>query len=86
MEFEYNDKTKLALDKLDSFMDQYIYPNEAEFYRQHDAMEDRWDTPAMMEELKEKARAAGLWNLFLPHSDRGKGGLAVRTTTVRKAW
>jgi acyl-CoA dehydrogenase len=73
MEFEYNDKTKLALEKLQSFMDQYIYPNEAEYYRQHDALEDRWDTPAMMEELKEKARAAGLWNLFLPHSDRGPG-------------
>jgi len=73
MEFEYNDKTKLALEKLQSFMDQYIYPNEAEFYRQHDALADRWDTPAMMEELKEKARAAGLWNLFLPHSDRGPG-------------
>ncbi|MGH0030418.1 MAG: acyl-CoA dehydrogenase family protein [Myxococcota bacterium] len=73
MEFEYNDKTKLALEKLQSFMDQYIYPNEEEYYRQHEALEDRWDTPPLMEELKEKARAAGLWNLFLPHSDRGPG-------------
>jgi acyl-CoA dehydrogenase len=73
MDFEYNDKTKLALDRLQGFMDQYIYPNEAEYYRQHEALADRWDTPPMLEELKEKARAAGLWNLFLPHSERGPG-------------
>ena len=73
MDFDYNDKTKLALDRLQGFMDQYIYPNEAEYYRQHDAQASRWDTPPMMEELKEKARAAGLWNLFLPHSERGPG-------------
>jgi acyl-CoA dehydrogenase len=72
-EFEYNDKTKLALEKLQAFMDQYVLTNEAEYYLQHDALADRWDTPALMEELKEKARAAGLWNLFLPHSERGPG-------------
>jgi acyl-CoA dehydrogenase len=73
MDFDYNDKTRLALDELQSFMDQHVLPNEAEYYRQHDALEDRWETPKLMEELKEKARAAGLWNLFLPHSDRGPG-------------
>ena len=45
------------------FMDDHVYPNEAEYYRQHDALADRWETPAMMEELKEKARAAGAWRL-----------------------
>ena len=73
MDFEYNDRTRLALDKLQSFMDEHIYPNEAEYYRLHEAQEDRWQTPELMEPLKEKARAAGLWNLFLPHSDRGPG-------------
>jgi alkylation response protein AidB-like acyl-CoA dehydrogenase len=73
MDFDYNDKTKLALDRLQGFMDQYIYPNEAEYYRQHEALPDRWDTPPLLDELKEKARAAGLWNLFLPHSERGPG-------------
>jgi len=73
MEFEYNDKTNLALDRLQAFMDEHIYPNEEAFYRQHDEQEDRWQTPPMMEELKERAREAGLWNLFLPHSDRGPG-------------
>ncbi len=73
MDFEYNDKCQLALSKLNDFMDEYIYPNEVAYYRQHDELEDRWQTPPLMEELKEKARAAGLWNLFLPHSDRGPG-------------
>jgi acyl-CoA dehydrogenase len=73
MEFEYNDKTKLALDRLQAFMDEHIYPNEEAYYRQHDELADRWQTPPLMEELKEKAREAGLWNLFLPHSERGPG-------------
>ena len=73
MDFEYNDKTKLALDRLQAFMDEHIHPNEEAYYRQHDELEDRWHTPPMMDELKERAREAGLWNLFLPHSDRGPG-------------
>ena len=73
MDFEYNDKTKHALAKLREFMDEHIYPNEDAYYEQHAAQADRWQTPALMETLKEKARAAGLWNLFLPHSERGAG-------------
>ena len=73
MDFEYNEKCKLALSKLGAFMDEYIYPNEVAYHQQHDQLPDRWQTPPMMEELKAKARAAGLWNLFLPHSDRGPG-------------
>lgn len=73
MDFEFNDKTRLALTQLSAFMDEHIYPNEAAYYQQHDALEDRWQTPPMMEELKARAREAGLWNLFLPHSERGAG-------------
>ncbi len=73
MEFAYNDKTKFALEKLQSFMDEHIYPNEEAYYQQHEALEDRWQTPPLMEELKAKAKAAGLWNLFLPESERGAG-------------
>ena len=73
MQFEFNDKTKLALNKLQSFMDDHIHPNEEAYYRQHSELEDRWSSPPMLEELKAKAREAGLWNLFLPHSERGAG-------------
>jgi acyl-CoA dehydrogenase len=58
-------------DKLAAFCDLHIYPNEARF---HDEIQkQRWQVPAVVEELKTKARADGLWNLFLPESDRGAG-------------
>ena len=73
MDFEYSEKCQHALTELRAFMNEHIYPNEEAYYRQHDELGDRWQIPPMMEELKEKAREAGLWNLFLPHSDRGPG-------------
>lgn len=73
MDFEYDDKTKFALDRLCKFMDEHIYPIENDYWAEHAALPDRWQTPPRMEGLKEKAREAGLWNLFLPHSERGAG-------------
>ncbi len=48
-------------------MDEHVYPNEAEFHRQV-AEGDRWQPTPIVETLKARARAAGLWNLFLPAS------------------
>ena len=74
MDFAYSDKTRFALDRLEAFMDEHIYPNEATYYEQLASFgADRWRIPPILEELKEKARAAGLWNLFLPESDHGAG-------------
>ncbi len=74
MDFAYNEKTQFALAKLQQFMDAHVYPNEETYHRQHQAFgADRFRIPAILDELKEKARAAGLWNLFLPHSERGAG-------------
>jgi acyl-CoA dehydrogenase len=73
MDFTYSDKTKALIDRVQAFMDEHIYPNEHAFYAQHDALEDRWDIPPMLDELKTKAKEAGLWNLFLPESERGAG-------------
>ena len=67
MNFEHSDKTKELMRRVDAFMREHIYPVE----RQHqDFVEDptnRWVQPPFVEALKAKARAAGLWNLFLPH-------------------
>jgi len=49
-----------------AFMDEHIYPNETAYHEQLNAMDNRFQTVLLMEELKEKARAAGLWNLFVP--------------------
>src|SRR6478735_3847075 len=58
--------------KLENFMDRHIYPNEERFYDQLQAGE-RWQPPPVLEVLKARARAAGLWNLFLPESEHGAG-------------
>ena len=73
MHFEYSDKVKALMKKLQAFMDEHVYPNEATYQRQLDEGASRWDIPPIMEELKDKAKAAGLWNLFLPESERGAG-------------
>lgn len=71
MDFEYSAKTKDLLARLNGFMDEHVYPNER---RYHDEVEtDRWGHPPVLEELKAKAKAAGLWNLFLPESHHGAG-------------
>jgi acyl-CoA dehydrogenase len=58
--------------RLTAFMDEHIYPNEETFRRQI-AEGDRWQPVPIVEELKTKALAAGLWNLFLPESEYGAG-------------
>lgn len=54
------------------FMDEHVYPNEAAF-QAHAQSQQRWEHPPLQHDLKEKAKAAGLWNLFLPDSERGAG-------------
>jgi acyl-CoA dehydrogenase len=73
MDFTYSDKTKALIDRVQDFMERYIYPNEGAFYAQHEALPDRWDVPPILEELKTKAKEADLWNLFLPESEQGAG-------------
>ncbi|MGH8455626.1 MAG: acyl-CoA dehydrogenase [Stenotrophobium sp.] len=70
MDFEYSQKTKDLMARLNAFMDQHVYPNENKFLEEV-AEGDRWQPTRIMEELKAKAKAAGLWNLFLPESERG---------------
>ena len=72
MNFEYSDKVKGLERELKAFMDEHIYPNERTYHEQV-REGDRWQPVAIIEELKKKARAAGLWNLFLPESEYGAG-------------
>jgi acyl-CoA dehydrogenase len=69
--FEPTARTRELRDRLIAFCDAHVYPNESLFHEQIDR--ERWQVAPIVEELKVKARAAGLWNLFLPHSDRGAG-------------
>ena len=72
MHFEYTDRVKALQKKLLAFMDEHIYPNERVYHEQINEG-DRWQPTAIIEELKPKARAAGLWNLFLPENPYGEG-------------
>jgi acyl-CoA dehydrogenase len=71
MNFDYSAKVKDLQSQVQAFMDEHIYPNEKLYYDQ--IAEDRWRPVPIIEQLKPKARAAGLWNLFLPESDQGAG-------------
>jgi acyl-CoA dehydrogenase len=72
MEFEHSAKVKDLQARLSAFMDAHVYPNEKRF-RDEIAEGDRWQPTPVIEDLKVKARAAGLWNLFLPESEYGAG-------------
>src|SRR5215203_6038725 len=73
VDFEFSEKTRGFRARVEEFMDELVYPNEAKFHEQLGAAGSRWSMPRVMEELKEEAKARGLWNLFLPDSDLGAG-------------
>ena len=72
MDFDYSPRVVELQGWLRAFMDAHVYPNEQRFDEEV-AQGDRWQPTHLIEELKAKAKAAGLWNLFLPASDRGAG-------------
>jgi acyl-CoA dehydrogenase len=80
MEFEYSDRCKALQEKLLAFMDEHIYPNEKAYKQEIDRngqeKGNRWLPTTIIEDLKPKARALGLWNLFLPKSVRAPEGLS----------
>lgn len=72
-------KTRDLVDRLKTFFDQHIYPNEARYHQEMDAFRRQgnpWQVSPLIEELKPLARAAGLWNMFLPHEHRGVPGIS----------
>ena len=73
MDFEHNEKTADLIDRLEAFMDEHVYPNQATFLQQVEAMGDDWTPVPVIESLKPIAKQAGLWNLFLPNSELGAG-------------
>jgi len=79
MDFAYSDKVKSLQSRLARFMDEHVYPNERRFHDEVEANRAKgnpWVPTKLIEELKPRARAEGLWNLFLPRSQRAPEGLA----------
>jgi acyl-CoA dehydrogenase len=71
MNFDFSEKTKSLQGRLQAFMDEHIYPNEQRL--EAEIERNRWKPSEIIEALKPKARAAGLWNLFLPDDENGAG-------------
>ncbi len=76
MDFGYSQKTQALRERVGAFMQEHVYPAEARYWAEiqaNTAAGKRWTPLQTIEELKPKARAAGLWNLFLPPSAEGAG-------------
>ena len=73
MQFEYSPLVKDLSARLERFMQEHVYPAEKHYQEQLGNAANPWSTPPLMQTLKQKARAEGLWNLFLPHREDGSG-------------
>jgi acyl-CoA dehydrogenase len=79
MDFAYSDRVEALQSRLERFMAEHVYPNERRFHEEVEANRAKgnpWVPTKLIEELKPKARAEGLWNLFLPRSPRAPEGLS----------
>ena len=68
MHFDFSSRTQEYIKRVSDFMDKHVYPNVETYDRQHEEAEDRWAIPPILEEIKAKAKAEGLWMLFLAPS------------------
>ena len=68
MQFEHSEKTRDLITRVDQFLTEHVYPVEKELQAAIDSADNRWSIPPLLEELKSRARAEGLWNFFLPDS------------------
>ena len=76
MDFQYSKKAQDLRERVATFMEEHVYPNERlchEEIEENTRRGARWQPTRLIEELKPKARAAGLWNLFLPDREHGAG-------------
>ncbi|MFI6955942.1 acyl-CoA dehydrogenase family protein [Nocardia sp. NPDC050408] len=73
MDFSYSPRTQDLLGKLESFMDEYVYPAEQVFDAQIAANDNPHEQPQVMRDMQVKARESGLWNLFMTHDGLGAG-------------
>jgi acyl-CoA dehydrogenase len=73
MQFESSPRAQKLAAVMRGFMDEHVFPNESVYVSQQAELPDRWHVPAILEELKQKAKVYELWNLFLPESELGAG-------------
>ena len=89
MNFEYTPKVRELEARLKAFMDAHVHPNERRYRDEVAANRARgnpWIPTVLVEELKGKARAEGLWNLFLPDSGRAPASRTSNTRRWQRSW
>src|SRR3546814_8787127 len=72
MGFEFSSRSLEYHRRITAFMNEFVYPNEDLYRQQVDGAADRWSAVPIVEDLKAKAKAEGLWNLFLAGSEFGR--------------
>ena len=73
MEYEISQKAQDLINRVQEFIDTEVAHNEVLYHEQSKDADGTWVVPPIMEEMKAKAKAAGLWNMFLPESNNGAG-------------
>ena len=73
MDFDHSARARDLLERVDSFIEREVTPREEAYHRELMALEDPWVVLPAIEELKQKAKGEGLWNLFLPDEEHGAG-------------
>ena len=73
MEYEISQKAQDLINRVQDFIDKEVAHNETLYHEQSKDADGKWVVPPIMEEMKAKAKAAGLWNMFLPESNNGAG-------------
>ncbi len=71
--FTFSERSLALQNQLKQFMHEVVLPGEVIYHTQMEHAKDRWQIPSIMESMKQQARAAGLWNLFLPNATYGAG-------------
>ena len=82
MDFEHSPRVKQLQKELGDFMQEHVLPNE-HLFKQQTAL-NRWSEPPILKTLKAKAKAQGLWNLFMPGHEHGGQGLSTGTWTLAR--
>ncbi|HAC91973.1 MAG TPA: acyl-CoA dehydrogenase [Planctomycetaceae bacterium] len=85
MDFAQSDRSRDFLSRVQTFMKEHIDPIESDYHRHLQSLENRWVVLPLIDQLKAKARSAGLWNMFLPDPELGAGLKVVEYAPIAEA-
>jgi acyl-CoA dehydrogenase len=85
LDFAQSDRSRDFLSRVQAFMKEHIDPIESDYHRQLQSLENRWVALPLIDQLKAKAKSAGLWNMFLPDPELGAGLKVVEYAPIAEA-